>query len=128
MNKVKKTVIPAAGFGTRVEEAVAAGITDIFSDRKHVEKMQYKVRRMDMYHALEKTVAYIDENFADPVALEKVSLIAGVSESYLNALFVKELGISPKKYLQNPCLCFEEVAAMCGYTDANYFSLKFHGI
>jgi UTP--glucose-1-phosphate uridylyltransferase len=29
MNKVKKAVIPAAGFGTRVEEAVAAGITDI---------------------------------------------------------------------------------------------------
>jgi AraC-like DNA-binding protein len=107
---------------------------------KYIEKIQHKSKYKIMHNALNKAVAYIDDNFASSLTSEDIAHIAGVSKSYLKALFVKELGISPKKYLQNirmgharkilqnPYLYIEEIAAMCGYNDANYFSRAFKKI
>jgi AraC-like DNA-binding protein len=107
---------------------------------KYVEKMQKKAKHKVMHHALETAVTYIDENFSKSFELDEICHIAGVSKSYLKALFIKELGIPPSKYiqnirmgharkiLQNPYLYIEEVAAMCGYSDANYFSRAFRKI
>ena len=105
-----------------------------------VEKLQQQNQSKNMHVALAKAVAYIDEHFAKPIDFNDISHIAGASKSYLKALFVKEFGVPPSKYiqnirmgharkiLQNPYLYVEDVAEQCGYSDANYFSRAFRKI
>jgi len=57
--------------------------------------------------------------------------------SRLNAIFVQNFGIGPMKYFQQmrlnyaiklmqaPYLTSQEIATVCGYDDANYFSRLF---
>ena len=104
---------------------------------KQVEKNRRKFHEKDIHQAIDKAVTYIDEHFASDISLNEIAAQSGVSQSYLKALFIKELGIAPKKYLQNirmgharkilqnPYLYIEEIAVMCGYKDANYFARAF---
>ncbi|MFA6814958.1 MAG: AraC family transcriptional regulator [Lentisphaeria bacterium] len=138
---IKKWLVMICELSASMDSEFCDGIIYSLLKRiKYVEKMQKKAKHKIMHHALEKALAYIDENFAKPIDMDEISHMVGVSKSYLKALFIKELGIPPSKYiqnirmghareiLQNPYLYVEEVAAMCGYSDANYFSRAFRKI
>jgi signal transduction histidine kinase/AraC-like DNA-binding protein/ABC-type sugar transport system substrate-binding protein len=84
-------------------------------------------------HAL----AYLHQNFANPITLQKVADAIGVTKNYLSNIFRQELGLSPwecltrfrvqkaKWLLRNGEESIALVAAEAGFEDSAYFSRVF---
>lgn len=81
---------------------------------------------------------YVDDHFADPgLTLESAGRHCGYHPKYLSAMFTKAFHIRFSDYLntiriQHACVlmeqgmaCIKDIAGMCGYTDAMYFSRVF---
>lgn len=87
---------------------------------------------------LEPTLAFLHQNSARKLTLKEIADHAGISVSYLSALFKEQTGLSPMDYLiryrmQRACALLSaqlspsiaEVAYEIGYTDPYYFSRLF---
>jgi transcriptional regulator GlxA family with amidase domain len=82
-------------------------------------------------------VRHLHERCAEPVAIDHLAEIAGLSASHLQALFRRRFGCGAHRYqaqlrveracalLMNPYLAIEAVAERCGFADANYFARVF---
>ena len=83
--------------------------------------------------ALARVLAHLETNLTAPFCAEDLARRAGLSVSHMNTLFRKHLDRSPLRYLQErrlgrartlllgPYARVNEVAAVCGYADTNYF-------
>lgn len=92
-------------------------------------------------HALPAPVStairFLEQRLVEDVTAAEVAIAAGVSPSHLRALFHQHLGVSPHehhqhvrldlaaKLLRTSYLSVGEVAAACGWQDANYFGRIF---
>jgi len=80
---------------------------------------------------------FIGENYHRPISLEEVAEIVGLSPAHLSRILVAETGSSftdhisryrierAKRELSQGSLSVKEIAYICGYPDANYFSRAF---
>lgn len=86
---------------------------------------------------MEAMIAYIQNNCTGTLTRQDLSARFSLSPEYINALFKKELGLTPTacinrerillayKYLQRDGLSVSETAFRCGFNDPFYFSRVF---
>jgi len=102
-----------------------------------LERLQALEHRDRLRHALptglSRLIEQLERQAAEPFRADAVARRAGLSVSHMNLLFRRHLGCSPLRYLQERRLHrarallrgtyarVNEVAAVCGYEDANYF-------
>ena len=80
---------------------------------------------------------YIDFHYSTDLSLSSLASMCSVSSSYLSSLFKKEVGMTITDYihytrirqsltmLNASSLSVSEIAALCGFSDANYFTRTF---
>ncbi len=108
--------------------ALACRLHDIEAQRKD---------RDDLHPALCAALDLLDKNIAAQWTLAALAREAGVSPSYLSALFKQRFDTGPLVYFQerklrraeqllrDSYLSIKEVGYLCGYEDPNYFSRRF---
>ena len=96
-----------------------------------------KVQHISSEPYLQKSLAYIHENYPQKISIAVLAKIEGLSESHYRALFVKLFGESPVEYitkrrimsavymLENTDCRLDEIATLVGYNDTYYFGKKF---
>jgi len=89
---------------------------------------------------MDKMIGFIRENCRRPLTRKDIAESFNLSPEYVNALFQKELGISPTdcinrekvflayQYLNRDGLSVKETAYACGFNDPFYFSRVFKKI
>lgn len=87
--------------------------------------------------ALESTISYINENFAEPLPLEKLAKKASLSPFYFSRKFAKETGMTPHQYiittrlnsakflLKTTDISVKEIAFNSGFTSESSFCSTF---
>ncbi|MEK3720778.1 AraC family transcriptional regulator [Paenibacillus sp. FSL H8-0034] len=90
--------------------------------------------------AIEQTIAYIDQAYAEELTRDKLAEVAGMSPGYYSTLFRKETGKSPLDYLAEVRIDrakekllttkdrIREVAQSVGFSSEFYFSSRFKQI
>lgn len=86
---------------------------------------------------IKKGIDYIAEHFREEIVIENLSDMCGISHTYFKKIFKDLFGITPKAYIiqlrmQYACdllvtkqYKINEIAEMCGYQNAFYFSNSF---
>ncbi|MBQ7897725.1 MAG: helix-turn-helix domain-containing protein [Clostridia bacterium] len=85
---------------------------------------------------INRGIAFMEYNFDSPISVEGIAAAAGIEKSYFYKIFVKEMGISPIKYLTDirinkakalikSGIHFKAVATAVGINDIYYFSKLF---
>ncbi|WP_411345269.1 AraC family transcriptional regulator [Paenibacillus sp. WLX1005] len=86
---------------------------------------------------LQRTRAYIEQHYREPLTLEQLAEMAGLSRNYYVSLFKKHYGESvihymtrlrmeqARRLMANPELRLRDIAHEVGYNDEFYFSRKF---
>jgi AraC-like DNA-binding protein len=86
---------------------------------------------------LAKSLEFLNANALEPLTLQRLAEVAGLSASHYRRLFQRSFGDSPINYLirlriRMACALLEkgnlpitEVAFQCGFTDSNYFARQF---
>lgn len=128
--------------------AYPAEFSDIASEGVLLQTIAYLGSRQPSaepigHHRRQEAVAaakkYIDEHFSDPeFSLKKLGDELNYNKKYVSTIFKKQLGMGIVAYLntvrmQNACTMIRQgftsvsdIAARCGYLDAQYFSKIFH--
>ena len=82
-------------------------------------------------------LTYLHRNFASALTLDGVAAYCGCSRRTLSAVFAAKTGFTVQKYIEKlrmekarsllgeTALSVTEIAFLCGYSDANYFSSRF---
>ena len=91
-----------------------------------------------IYEKLKRSLAYLEENYADNITVEKIASVSNYSESHFSKLFGQLTGDSFTQYLKNYRLetaadrirsektKISEIAVACGFTNLSYFSRSFY--
>lgn len=99
-----------------------------------------RVTSQSQQRIIQKALLYIDENYTTEIDIKKLSDKLNISQQYLSHVFRKEMGISPRKYinsyrikkakdlLADSDLNISEVAFQLGFTNQYYFSRIFKQI
>lgn len=89
------------------------------------------------YKLIEPGVEYLHNNLYNVIDYHKPSEICGISYTYFKKLFLEKFGVPPVRYVNNLRLersrellltnkyPIGEIAQMCGFENAYYFSRKF---
>ena len=84
-----------------------------------------------------KTIAYMQENYSEPLPLKKLASVAGYSPNYFETIFKKTFNCTPQDYLLElrlntakqllvaPDLTIAEIAYQCGFNSQAYFTFQF---
>jgi len=87
---------------------------------------------------VKRTVAYLHQNYQEPLSREEIARTIGVSKNYLSHIFRRELGLSPWDYLNRYRIkqarellthtdaSITDVAYQVGFNNPAYFSRVFH--
>jgi AraC-like DNA-binding protein len=87
--------------------------------------------------AMSRTLTYIEQHLAERLDVERLAEIAGLSRAHFVRVFTRSVGDAPASYVANQRLQLAqrlltatdatiiEVAAACGFADANYFAKVF---
>lgn len=98
---------------------------------------QEQVEAGDASMKLQRTRVYIGQHYREPLTLEQLAEMAGLSRNYYVSLFKKQYGESVVHYITrlrmeharrlmaNPELRLRDIAHRVGYNDEFYFSRKF---
>ncbi len=96
-----------------------------------------KQKRHDENRPIRMAKQYIGEHYAEPLTLEQVSAVAGLSPAYLSTVFKKDTGMTFLEYLSKVRMDMAKqllkttsctVADICekvGYSDVRYFTKSF---
>lgn len=103
-----------------------------------IEESKNKIEEIDISQTYtRKVIDYISENYNKDINITDIASHIGISRSHLYKIFVKQLSMSPKKYLDNFRIIqakellektnytINEVANMVGYSDQLHFSKAF---
>lgn len=102
-----------------------------------VRATEERSQAKNQHDVTEQVVAYLHQNFVEPLSLESISKRFGYTPQYLSSLFHKQTGMTLQMYLQRlrieeACRLMEQksmsVAALAqavGYTDTKHFSKVF---
>ncbi|MEI8243810.1 MAG: AraC family transcriptional regulator [bacterium] len=106
----------------------------LYACLERLSALERRNRTRDALHpGLARAVAHIEVHLTGAFAAGDLARQAGLSTSHLNALFRQQLGCAPLRFQQErrmrraqalllgPYARVNEVAAACGYEDANYF-------
>lgn len=89
---------------------------------------------------IQKAKSYIDDQYSNPITVEKIASVCNLSPNYLSKQFTEQLGISPRQYLTqkrlmmahkdlcSTILTIQEIAMRNGFGDVNYFIQVFKRI
>jgi len=93
------------------------------------------------HYKLKPLFNYIEENYNQPLTLEELSHVAGVSPPHLCTVFKKTTNMRIFQYinsvrikkskellLQNPEMQIKDISLLVGFEDANYFCSVFKGL
>jgi YesN/AraC family two-component response regulator len=132
---------------TDVRRLDHAGVTfhskDILTQDEAAAVLQRALYRTDTLPqqtsgVVRRAVAYLQHNYARPLAREEIAQAVGVSKNYLSQIFQQELGISPwdylnryrviqaKELLRTTGESITTIAVAVGFDDASYFGRVFH--
>ncbi len=87
---------------------------------------------------VKRALAYLHQNYGQPISRHDIAQAIGVSENYLSLIFRQELGLSPLEYLtrfriqqakellRNSEIPVTDIANQVGFDDPAYFSRVFH--
>jgi signal transduction histidine kinase/DNA-binding LacI/PurR family transcriptional regulator/AraC-like DNA-binding protein len=111
-----------------VDETISHISTALENKRKISEEAQRLVRM---------AIAYLHENFTEPLARRDIAQHVGITEDHLTFCFRQELGTTPIEYLQRYRInqakhllketpqTITEIALTVGFSDSGYFSRIF---
>lgn len=104
----------------------------------YTEKRNQKIDTKTFFYSIKQ---YIEENLSEPLSLQSICSVFGISQTYLSRLFRKYANQSFNKYLtserisrakkyieENPEIPLKDIAAFVGYQDPFYFSRVFKSI
>ena len=88
----------------RVQFFSKGGMTNIFQDAFHIERLLYLLscdaeEKISEVSPMEKIITHIHENFTRTITVEELAKIANVSTSYLAHTFKKQTGYAPVEYV-----------------------------
>lgn len=105
---------------------------------RRVDKKEQKVDTPAFFNSIER---YLGQNLSEPLSLQSVCAVFGISQTYLSRLFRKYKNMSFNEYLtavrvdkakglimENSNMHLKDVAAFVGYTDPFYFSRVFRSV
>jgi AraC-like DNA-binding protein len=111
---------------------------------EHLNALEaYEQAATALHPGLAEALRFIQERHMEAIRLSELADRVHLSASHLSALFRKQFGYGPARYLQylrirraeqllhNPYLTIQEVAYECGFGDVNYFGRVFrkaHGV
>jgi AraC family transcriptional regulator, L-rhamnose operon regulatory protein RhaS len=107
---------------------------------QYFKRFYYKINIQNIDSRIQKSIRYILNNVHNPIKVEELANIAGVTPPYFGTLFKKYTGSSVKEYInkmkisnaENILLSGEfsvmEAAYKCGFEDIFYFSKLFKKI
>jgi len=87
---------------------------------------------------VKRALAYLHQNYTQPLSRQEIAEAVGVSENYLSQIFRQEMGLSPweclnrfriqqaKELLRSTEASVTTVALRVGFKDSAYFSRVFH--
>lgn len=114
-------------------ESVLLYTLSFFGD-KQIKEFEHKSGD----NAFEALLVYIDEHYRDSdISLKKIATVFSYTEKYLSSLFKKNMNVSFRTYLnrlriqyaheliESGVTSVRQIASMCGYYDALYFSKVF---
>ena len=127
----------------RLQQGVAAvlgkelfSITEIMSQVEAVLARNKQMGR-EAQRIVRRTMAYINEHYAESFSRSELAQYVAVSENYLTRCFSQEIGVTPTTYLnrrrikqakellENGETNITEVALRCGFSDSSYFTRVF---
>lgn len=90
----------------------------------------------DLPHALQPVVAYIDQHLTEPMSLQELADLAGLSIWRFSSVFRQHLGVPPHRYISNRRIWLAQtllrqgmsaaaVAGACGFYDQSHLSRHF---
>ncbi|MGE5776864.1 MAG: helix-turn-helix domain-containing protein, partial [Chloroflexota bacterium] len=105
----------------------------------HIERAlaRHKHLGSENQRLVRKAMAYLHENFAQPISREQLARYTGVSERHLNRCFLQETGTTPltylnryriqqaRKLLAEGLLSVTEVMGEVGFSESSYFTRLF---
>ncbi len=106
----------------------------------YFKRFHYKVNVQSIDSRIQKSIRYILGNLHNPIEVEELARMAGVTTAYFGTLFKKNTGSSAKEYInkmkisnaENILLSGEfsvkDAAYKCGFEDIFYFSKLFKRI
>lgn len=123
------------------ELAVQRNISCIFDfiSRNFVDLPKAEATRIQINNQirLQKMLAYIYENYAEPVTLEDIAKVADISRSEAGRCFHTYMGCSPidaliqyrlqmaHRLLSERTQTLQQISYACGFNSVNYFSRQF---
>lgn len=137
---------------TEITSTVQAILSELSSNRQNrnlMVVMHYGILLVYLYRRLNEhvvidcrnpilpaMVAYIRENFANPLSVSEVAGRYSITERYMRRLFTRHLGFAPSEYINrvriekatemlsdcNTNLSIKEVCYRCGFSSPQYFS------
>lgn len=122
------------------ELMIQAGFLSLMVYLCRVYRPDKQRRRTPYSYQLGKAVRHMEENCAEPMTLEDLTGLCGMTERQLRQLFSQEYDCTPLQFLWNVRIrkaCYylastdlpiSEVAAQSGFEDNNYFSRKFRQV
>lgn len=110
---------------------------EILKEMKGEENLIGSEVKKSLHPAIQKILLYIGKHYATDITLQDIAEEFSMNESYLSALFKKEVGINLSSYLQryrlyramellkNSDLRINEIAGKVGYQNPCYFTEQF---
>jgi AraC-like DNA-binding protein len=129
MALMNQGVVAVLGKGLFTAAETLAHIEHALARHKHLGSENQRLVR--------KVMAYLHENFAQPISRKQLARAAGVSERHLNRCFMQETGTTPltylnryriqqaKKLLAEGQLSVIEVMGQAGFSESSYFTRLF---
>jgi two-component system response regulator YesN len=129
-----------------LEETLAALVKKIQEEDRDVEQLRSKESTLGELiplphgvnnHVIDATIAFIAENFHEPVGLQEAAAYLELSESHLSRLFKEVSGLNFLQYLnawrvnksvemmKDPKKNISEIAINCGFPTPGYFAKIF---
>lgn len=135
LNTHLESIIALLRSQASTDYAILANMFSVFAYLTQCHRSQNVTASSNPY--IIKAVDFIVNNYAYPIGINHIADFVGVERSYLYRLFLKELQVSPKKYLTsyrllvaqdlltNTQLSIDDISQRCGFSDNSVFSKAF---